>query len=263
MAYSLLSKGKRLRPIIMLEVASFYEVVDNKVMPFACAIEMIHTYSLIHDDLPAMDNDDIRRGQPTSHVKFSVADAILAGDAFLNFAHRILFDTIIRFNYSHSMVNAAREISYKAGINGMIVGQVADMMSDKNDVDNANLLTLDFIHKNKTGAMLEAAFLSGAYIGNAPKDEIDKLRKIAIKVGHAFQVRDDILDIEGESGVTGKSVGKDAKQQKLTYPELIGMETSKKMVTRLSTEANELLDSLPYNIWFLKALINELIHRKR
>ncbi len=260
MAYSLFSGGKRLRPICLLETASLYDVNLDDSLAFAIAIEMIHTYSLIHDDLPAMDDDDMRRGMPTSHIKYNEAYAILAGDSLLNLAHTVMLDKIINADYLPRMINASREISSKAGINGMIVGQVADIMSQSDDGD---LKTIEFIHKNKTGALLEAAFVAGAYLGNATDSEIKIFREIALKIGYSFQIRDDILDIIGNSSDLGKNTGSDRLNDKLTYPDLVGMDESKKMVTRLSDSAIELLNNLPYNTEFLESLVNHLIYREK
>ncbi len=262
-SYSLFSDAKRIRPIIMLEVASYYDVDDIKALPFAYALEMIHTYSLIHDDLPAMDDDCMRRGQPTNHIKFTEADAILAGDALLNFAYKNLFHTIMTFHYDQSMVRASYEIASKAGVEGMIVGQMADIHCEKEHFINADVSTLDFIHKNKTAALLEASFLCGAYLGNASKKELSILRNIALKIGHAFQIRDDILDVEGDADKLGKSIGKDDKNNKLTYPTLIGMDASKNMVHTLSNDAKDLLSTLDYDTWFIRAMIDDLICRDR
>ncbi len=259
MSYSLFSDAKRLRPICLIETANLYGVNIDEVIVFAIALELIHTYSLIHDDLPAMDDDDMRRGKATSHIKYSEADAILAGDGLLNLAHTILFDEIIKSGYLPNVVKASREISLKSGISGMISGQVADIISQN---QNGNLQTLEFIHKNKTGAILEAAFVAGAYLGNASDYEIEIFRNIALKTGYAFQIKDDILDVTGDTSKLGKNIGKDKDNKKLTYPSIMGVDKSEQMVKRLSEDAIKLLSELPYNTEFLESLVRYLIYRE-
>lgn len=262
MNYSLRAGGKRLRPIIVVETAKVFSGACDLAFPFAAALEMIHTYSLIHDDLPAMDNDDLRRGKPTNHIVFGQAKAILAGDALLNSAHTIMLERTMKESDPESMrkcVKACHEISEKAGACGMIVGQVADIANENIKVD---IETLNYINKYKTGALIEAAFASGAMLGGANDEEISKMRKVAQNIGLSFQIIDDILDIEGDTEVIGKPTGSDVKNDKTTYPSLIGLEASRSKATELTKEAIQILKALPYDTEFLECLVIELLSRK-
>jgi len=232
MRYSVFAGGKRIRPILCLEAARIF---DTDVAPAhypACAIEFIHTYSLIHDDLPALDNDDLRRGKPTNHKKFGEAIAILAGDALLTLA----FETI-----SNAPVHAERrvamlaEISRAAGtINGMVGGQVADLEAERKP---ATAETLEYIHLSKTAALIRASITSGAICGGAAPDDIARLRSFGESIGLLFQVMDDILDVEESSAALGKTAGKDVAQQKATYPALYGLARSHQIANELSAKA--------------------------
>ncbi len=259
MQYSLKAGGKRLRPIILLECAQMFGAAPEKALPYAAALEMIHTYSLIHDDLPAMDDDDLRRGKPTSHKVFGEATAILAGDALLNSAHTIMLQCVLENGFDKNMSNAAFEISKKAGADGMIVGQIADIANENIQID---LPTLDYINENKTGALIEASFTAGAMLGGASDDEIDILRKIARNIGLSFQIIDDILDIEGDTEIIGKPVGSDEKNLKTTYPQLMGLDVAKSTANTLTSDAARMLESMPYDTQFLENLIVELLGRK-
>jgi geranylgeranyl diphosphate synthase type II len=236
MRYSVFAGGKRIRPILCLEAARIF---DANVAPAhypACAIEFIHTYSLIHDDLPALDNDDLRRGKPTSHKKFGEAAAILAGDALLTLA----FETI-----AATPVGAARrvamliEISAAAGtINGMVGGQVADLEAEGRRVDPQ---MLEYIHRSKTAALIRAAITAGALCVGASEGDVARLRSFGESLGLLFQVTDDILDVEETSAALGKTAGKDAAQQKATYPAVHGLERSHQIANELAAKAiNEL-----------------------
>lgn len=259
MKYSLRAGGKRIRPIFLIECAKLFGAKEMDAMPFAAAMEMIHTYSLIHDDLPAMDNDALRRGKPTNHVMYGEATAILAGDALLNSAHTIMIEAVLN-NASHvRYAHAAYEISSKAGSNGMIVGQIADIANENTTTD---IKTLDYINANKTGALLEASFAAGAMIGGANENEIDIMRKIARAIGLSFQIIDDILDIEGDTVTLGKPVGSDQKNLKTTYPLLLGLEASKNKAKELTRDAVTLLKSISGETEFLEKLILELLDRK-
>ncbi len=259
MQYSLKAGGKRLRPIILLECAQMFGAAPEKALPYAAALEMIHTYSLIHDDLPAMDDDDLRRGKPTSHKVFGEATAILAGDALLNSAHTIMLQGVLANGFDKNMSNAAFEISKKAGADGMIVGQIADIANEDVQID---LQTLDYINENKTGALIEASFTAGAMLGGASNEEIDILRKIARNIGLSFQIIDDILDIEGDTEIIGKPVGSDEKNLKTTYPQLMGLDVAKSTANTLTSDAARMLESMPYDTQFLENLIVELLGRK-
>lgn len=224
MRYSIFAGGKRLRPILTIGACETAGGNVQDAMKVACAIECIHTYSLIHDDLPALDDDDFRRGMPTCHKVYGEAIAILAGDALLTYAFELLSD----MDYSKSIVKIIREVSCAAGPKGMIAGQVADMLSEKGQREKTTDL-LDYIHKNKTGALFKASIKSGALIAGCTDVELVAFDSYAHHFGLAFQIVDDILDIEGTASELGKPIGSDERNQKLTYPLLYGLEKSKEM----------------------------------
>lgn len=221
MEYSLLSGGKRLRPILLIKSCELVGGDIKKAIRFAIAMEMIHTYSLIHDDLPAMDDDDYRRGKLTNHKVFEESIAILAGDSLLNFAYEIMIDEVIKNNYSKNYIDAMERILKSAGYKGMIGGQVVDILSENKKVDEE---TLYFIHKNKTAELIEASLVAGAIIGEATKEEIQLLNDYGRCIGISFQIRDDILDIIGDSELLGKDIGSDMKRDKTTYVSIHGMD---------------------------------------
>lgn len=270
MNYSLLAGGKRLRPMLMQETYRMFGGRGKAVEPFMAAVEMIHTYSLVHDDLPAMDNDDYRRGRKTTHVVYGEGMAILAGDGLLNYA----FETAMRAFEScraegikladrYDMVARALQVlSLKAGIYGMIGGQTADIEAEGNPekIDKEQLL---FIHEHKTAALIQASMMIGAILAGAGDKEVEQIERCAYNIGVAFQIQDDILDIAGDAGVLGKATGSDEKNGKLTYVTLNGMEKSRQDVTALSAEAIAVLDRLGGEREFLKALIIQLIHREK
>ncbi len=263
MNYSFNSGGKRLRPMFMMESYRLFKGEDlSKIAPFMAAIEMIHTYSLIHDDLPAMDNDDYRRGRLTNHKMFDEATAILAGDGLLNYAFETLSlamkkeeDPVIL----KRMVAAFEVLSRKAGINGMIGGQIVDLeMEHKKDV---SLDTLLFIHKCKTAALIEASLMTGAIMAGADDENISKIEKAGYNTGLAFQIQDDILDVTGDFKTLGKSVGSDEKNEKITYVSLKGLKESEEEQKRLSEEAVEIVKEIGNGDTFLSDLIEYLITR--
>ncbi|MGO1368805.1 MAG: polyprenyl synthetase family protein [Senegalia sp. (in: firmicutes)] len=221
MEYSLLSGGKRLRPILLIKSCELVGGDIKKAIRFAIAMEMIHTYSLIHDDLPAMDDDDYRRGKLTNHKVFEESIAILAGDSLLNFAYEIMIDEVIKNNYSKNYIDAMERILKSSGYKGMIGGQVVDILSENKKVDEE---TLYFIHKNKTAELIEASLVAGAIIGGATKEEIQLLNDYGRCIGISFQIRDDILDIIGDSELLGKDIGSDMKRDKTTYVSIHGMD---------------------------------------
>ncbi len=261
MKYSVMAGGKRIRPIMCIAAA---EAVDGKpedVLIVACALEMIHTYSLIHDDLPAMDNDDLRRGKPTCHIAFDEATAILAGDALLTFAFQTL-SSIELMNKENALrwLSVIHEISLASGCEGMIEGQMKDIASE------GSLLTLDGLqdmHSLKTGALIEASISSGAILGGGNHKQIEKLRIYAKNIGLAFQVTDDILNIEGEPAVLGKAVGTDKAHNKNTYPSIIGIEKSKEYAKELVNNALQALDYFDNKANPLRAIARYIIERKR
>lgn len=236
MRYSVFAGGKRIRPILCLEAARIFESDPSAALFPACAIEFIHTYSLIHDDLPSLDNDDLRRGKPTCHKKFGEAIAILAGDALLTLAFESIGASPIAAERRVAMLT---EISSSAGtVNGMVGGQVADIEAEGQTVSPA---TLEYIHRSKTAALIRASVTSGALSAGAPPEDVARLRSFGETIGWAFQVTDDILDVEESSAALGKTAGKDIAQQKATYPSVFGLEKSHQIATGLAVKAvNEL-----------------------
>ncbi len=232
MRYSVFAGGKRIRPILCLEAARiFTEHVDGAIHT-GCALEFIHTYSLIHDDLPALDNDDLRRGKPTNHKVFGEAMAILAGDGLLTLAFEILANAPME---APRRVRVIAEIGAAAGtVNGMVGGQVADVEAGGKSVDAA---TLEYIHRAKTAALIRGSIVAGAIAGGASDADVERLRKFGDLIGWAFQVVDDILDVEESSAALGKTAGKDQKQQKATYPALYGLEKSRAIAADLEARA--------------------------
>jgi len=231
MAYSLFAGGKRLRPGLALGACELLCGDDTPALPAACAIEMIHTYSLIHDDLPAMDDDDLRRGMPTCHVKFGEAMAILAGDTLMTMAFDVLADT--------GRTDVIREIARASGVNGMAGGQILDLEAEENPVDLAGLQA---IHRAKTGALIRCSVRSGGMLGGADAAQLDALTRYGEAIGLAFQIADDVLDIVGNEADIGKPVGSDAKQHKVTYPVLVGIDESRRLATEAMDEAIAALD---------------------
>ena len=265
MNYSFNSGGKRLRPLFMLESYRLFGGEDlSRIAPFMAAIEMIHTYSLIHDDLPAMDNDDFRRNRPTNHKMFDEATAILAGDGLLNMA----FETIAKAMADENdpvvlkrMVRANVVLSNKAGIYGMIGGQMVDLiMENHTDIE---LDTILFIHKCKTAALIEASIMVGAIIAGASDEDILKIEKAGYNIGLAFQIRDDILDVIGDEFKLGKSVGSDEKNEKTTYVKIKGVEESQKDLELLSKEAKDIVIEIAGKENFLSELIEVLVNRDK
>ena len=235
MGYSVMAGGKRLRPLLMLLA---YKAVggdesNTRIMKTACALEMIHTYSLIHDDLPAMDNDDLRRGKPTCHKQFDEATAILAGDGLLTYAFQVMLEDETG-KYEPKYTRAAFELARLSGMSGMLVGQAVDVESEGRQIDAK---TLDFIHKNKTGGLIKAALMAGGIIGGADEGTIKLLEEIGEDVGLAFQIKDDILDVTSTTEVLGKPVFSDEKNQKVTYISLYGLEKAQSDYAALSESA--------------------------
>lgn len=259
MNYSITAGGKRLRPMLMEETFTMFGGEGDVIKPFMAAIEMIHTYSLVHDDLPALDNDEYRRGKKTTHAVFGEAMGILAGDALLNYAFELAF-TAFDIELSHKVAKALQVLSAKSGIYGMIGGQIADIESESKKVD---IDTVEFIHRLKCGALIEASMLIGAILAGASEHEQTLIEQIGADVGYAFQIQDDILDMTSSTEVLGKPVGSDSKNEKSTYVSIKGLEQAKQDVAEISARAIDTLDSLPYENTFLKELINMLINRKK
>jgi geranylgeranyl diphosphate synthase, type II len=261
MRYSTFAGGKRLRPILMLAACEAVGGEINTALPAACAMEMIHTYSLIHDDLPAMDNDDFRRGKPTNHKIFGDAVAILAGDALLTQAFIILSSPFFASNVPHDRIlSVIHEIAYAAGSRGMVGGQVVDMESEGHrDLD---LPTVQYIHTHKTGALIKASVKIGAILGGADERELSSITRFGEVIGLAFQIADDILDIEGTTEELGKDAGSDQSRGKATYPSVIGIEESRRRAMELLDMANESLESFDEKADPLREIAKFIITRK-
>jgi len=239
MRYSVFAGGKRIRPILCLETARIFSPDVTPALHPACAIECIHTYSLIHDDLPALDNDDLRRGKPTCHKKFGEATAILAGDALLTLAFEIIGATPVG---SDRRVAILSEVASSAGtVNGMVAGQVADLEAEGKPVSPE---MLEYIHRSKTAALIRASIAAGALCAGAPPEDVARLRRFGESIGWAFQVTDDILDVEESSAALGKTAGKDIAQQKATYPAVYGLPRSHEIAKELAT--NAIAELAPY-----------------
>ena len=259
MNYSVTVGGKRLRPMLMQETFRLFGGEGDAVEPFMAAQEMIHTYSLVHDDLPAMDNDEYRRGKKTTWVAYGEDMAILAGDGLLNFA----FETALKAFGKAEPMKVARclqVLSKKAGIYGMIGGQVVDVMSEEKQIDMETLL---FIHRNKTSALIQSSMMIGAILAGASDEDVDKIEKIGEDIGLAFQIQDDILDVTSSLEVLGKPVHSDEKNEKTTYITLEGLEKSKKDVEEISHRAIAGLKSFERENQFLNELVEMLIHREK
>lgn len=261
MAYSLLAGGKRIRPMLMQETYRLFGGESKALKPFMAAIEMIHTYSLVHDDLPAMDNDDYRRGRKTTHVVYGEDIGILAGDALLNYAFETAFKAFVREPEDSLLIGRALGVlGEKAGIYGMIGGQVIDVKETGHAVPKE---ILDTIYELKTSALIESAMMIGAILGGASEEEVKIVEKIAKGVGIAFQIQDDILDVTSTAEVLGKPIYSDEKNKKTTYLTMFGLEKAKEIVESKSKEAIDLLKSLPGENEYLETLLVKLIHRDR
>jgi geranylgeranyl diphosphate synthase, type II len=257
MRYSVFAGGKRLRPILCLAAAECCGGEASAALPLACAIECIHTYSLIHDDLPCMDNDDLRRGMPTSHKVFGEAIAVLAGDALLTFAFELAAQ--VPGWPRHSLKDVIRELAIASGSRSLIAGQVLDLESEGKSV---SLPMLRFIHESKTAALLRATVRLGAMSANATPARLECLSEFGMALGLAFQVIDDILDVTQSSETLGKSAGKDLVSEKATYPSLIGLEASRKVAKRLTEEAHRTLMPFARKAEILHGLADYLLDRE-
>lgn len=280
MNYSILAGGKRLRPLMMQETYQMYAkngdaalLGDRLIAPFLAAIEMIHTYSLVHDDLPAMDNDEYRRGRKTTHVVYGEAMAILAGDGLLTHAFYTAARAFAAVDDTECAIDRAQAdmlrgrigraigiLAQKAGIDGMLGGQCVDVETEKRG-DTVTMEQLLFIHEKKTAALIQSALMIGAVLAGAPKEDIDRLERAGRHVGVAFQIRDDILDVEGSLEELGKQTGSDAKNEKATYVTLAGMEQAKRDVERISEAALKELAGLSVTNDFLAELVRRMVYR--
>ncbi len=265
MNYSVLAGGKRLRPMLMQETAQLFPGQAKGLSCFMAAIEMIHNYSLVHDDLPAMDNDEYRRGRKTTHVVYGEGMAVLAGDGLLNYAFETAgkaFAKADTLDDYKRIAKAMQILGTKAGIYGMIGGQCADLEAEEME-DHVTEQMLLFIHEHKTAALIEAAMTIGATLAGASEKEISSIEKCAYNIGIAFQIQDDILDITSSLEVLGKPIGSDEKNHKLTYVTMHGLEESARQVEELSREAIAILHSFTNRNNFLEQLTEELVHREK
>ena len=261
MTYSLMAGGKRIRPILCLAAAEAVGGKEADALPAACALEMIHTYSLIHDDLPSIDDDTLRRGKPTCHIAFDDATAILAGDALLTMAFQVLSSVQFAENdYAVKWLNIIHLVSAAAGYRGMILGQMLDIASEGKQL---SVKELEVMHALKTGALIEASLQSGAIIGCANDSQLELLKRYSQKIGLAFQVADDILNVEGNPGVMGKAIGTDRLRAKSTYPSTLGLEKSKEYAKDLIHNALLALDTFDKKADPLRAIATYIIERKR
>lgn len=261
MEYSLMAGGKRIRPMLMLEAFHLFGGSGEVIEPFLAAIEMIHTYSLVHDDLPAMDNDDYRRGRKTTHVVYGEDMGILAGDALLNYAFETACTAFDRDpNHSARTGKALKILADKAGIYGMIGGQVVDVKESGHVISGE---TLDFIYRLKTGALIEASVMIGAVLAGAEEKEIQVMEEIAGRIGMAFQIQDDILDVTSTTETLGKPVHSDEKNEKTTYVTWKGLEEARAETRRMTEEAVGQLRSLKKQDTFLAELLTRLVYREK
>lgn len=262
MEYSVMAPGKRLRPLFMMETARLFGGECPELPFFMKAIELIHSYSLVHDDMPCIDNDEYRRGRKTTHAVYGETTALLTGDGLLNYAYET---ASLGFEVSNDLKKTAKALKVlakKAGIFGMVGGQAVDVYHEKNN----NPLTkedLMYIHENKTGALIEASMMIGAILGGADDDSVSKIEEAASAIGIAFQIRDDILDVEGSFEELGKPIGSDAENDKDTYVTLFGLDKAKEDVDKYSMKALSILNSFPKKNEFLTELVKSLIQRNK
>lgn len=263
MNYSVKAGGKRLRPIFMYETFKMFGGEGEVIEPFMAAMEMIHNYSLVHDDLEAMDNDEFRRGRKTTHVIYGEGMAVLAGDGLLNMAYETALKAFdVKGANKTRIIKALKLLADKAGLYGMVGGQACDVDAEEKKRE----MTLDelmYIHEHKTGALIEASMVIGAVLAGASKEETDKISRVALLVGTAFQIEDDILDVIGDEKVIGKRVGSDSKNNKITYVTLKGLEEAKKDAKEMSEKAVELFDSIGRENEFLRNLILSMVGRTK
>lgn len=251
MEYSLMAGGKRLRPILVIATYEIFEKNINKCIPYAVAIEMVHNFSLIHDDLPGIDNDDFRHGKPTNHKKFNEATAILAGDGLLNQAYIVISEDLIK-SESEELKNKLKVFNeFSTAVDRMIAGEYIDTEYEGKQITNEYL---EYIHKNKTGALLKLCVRMGAILANANEKDLEKLTKYAEKIGLAFQIKDDILSEEGNEEILGKPVGNDKELEKCTYVSKYGLQGAKKILEEITKEAIEELKEYGDKAEFLREL---------
>lgn len=265
MDYAVSAGGKRLRPLLMRESAALFGDAGEGLSCFMAAIEFIHTYSLIHDDLPALDNDDYRRGRKTTHVVYGEDIAVIAGDGLLNYAYETAlraFGKAVTIEDYQRTECAMHILGRKAGVYGMVGGQCADLLAEKPETEVTEEMLL-FIHKNKTAALIQAAMTIGAVLAGADEKAVEQIERCAENIGVAFQIQDDILDVTSSLEVLGKPTGSDEKNNKLTYVAMHGLEESKRQVEALSEEAVGILRAFPHRNVFLETLVEQLIYREK
>lgn len=263
MNYSILAGGKRLRPMLILETLRLFGGEEKLAYPFMAAMEMIHTHSLVHDDLPALDNDDYRRGRLTTHKVYGEAMGVLSGVALLNYAYEVMltaFDKADTPDRQAHVIQALTVISHKTGLYGMLGGQSVDVENDGKPMSRE---MIDYIYENKTSALIEASVMTGAILGGATEEEIAIVEKAAKNIGLAFQIQDDILDVTSTEEELGKPIHSDEKNHKTTYVTLMGIEKASQQVKKLSDEAVTLLEGLNKKNEFLFTLVNELVGRRK
>lgn len=268
MNYSVLAGGKRVRPLLMLETYRYFKNgIGSKcnidtieaLERFMAALEYIHTYSLVHDDLPAMDNDLLRRGMPTTHAKYGHAVGILAGDALLNYAYEVVSEAFNEENYS-MVIKALKVLSKKPGITGMLGGQVVDVVNSGNVID---IELLQYIHRLKTSALIETSMMVGAILAGATDEDVKKIEECALNIGLAFQIQDDVLDVTSTDEILGKPVNSDEKNDKTTYVSIYGIDKAKILVEEYTLKAMEILEELDGKNEFLVEYIKSLINRNK
>lgn len=260
MNYSMLAGGKRLRPVLMMETYRLFGGEEEVVEPFMAAMEMIHTHSLIHDDLPALDNDDYRRGRLTTHKVYGEAMGVLSGVALLNYAYEVMFTAFDRIGEKDRVIKGLRIMADKTGIHGMLGGQSVDVENDGKPVDRE---VLDYIYQNKTSALIECAMMTGAVLAGATEEAVKVIEEAARNIGLAFQIQDDILDVTSTSEELGKPVHSDEKNHKVTYVTLFGLDGAREEAAKLSEKAVSLLESLEQKNEFLNLLVAKLVNRRK
>ena len=260
MNYSVLAGGKRLRPMLILETCRMFGGDEKRVYPFMAAMEMIHTHSLVHDDLPALDNDDYRRGRLTTHKVYGEAMGVLSGVALLNYAYEVMLTAFDLPGDPAQVIKAMKVMAKKTGIYGMLGGQSVDVENDGKALEKD---MLDYIYENKTAALIEASMMTGAILAGADAEQVSVIEKAAKRIGLAFQIQDDILDVTSTDEELGKPVHSDEKNHKVTYVTLLGTEKAAAQVAGLSAEAVELLESLNKNNEFLYLLVEKLVNRRK
>lgn len=260
MNYSMLAGGKRLRPVLMMETYRLFGGEEEVVEPFMAAMEMIHTHSLIHDDLPALDNDDYRRGRLTTHKVYGEAMGVLSGVALLNYAYEVMLTAFDRTGEKDRVIKGLRIMADKTGIHGMLGGQSVDVENDGKPVDRE---VLDYIYQNKTSALIECAMMTGAVLAGATEEAVKVIEEAARNIGLAFQIQDDILDVTSTSEELGKPVHSDEKNHKVTYVTLFGLDGAREEAAKLSEKAVSLLESLEQKNEFLNLLVAKLVNRRK